>query len=207
MCNSFLVCGKRIWIIKNSEKPQYKMASKYVPPHMRNSGTAQPSGSQRNNRRYAPRYQPEPEPVKEPEPVLDTSDKSFPQLGNGAMISNKWVGTKSFASLATEWKEADETAQLSSNVDSYSEFRLPRFTNTHRYVEAEEQFHEEDEAKPPSEETEDNGWTEVKTKVRKVHRKKTIEEQIAEEEEEERRKKAESCWNEDGEETTTVWNS
>ena len=74
-------------------------------------------------------------------------------------------------------------------------------------MEAEEQFHEEDEAKPPSEETEDNGWTEVKTKVRKVHRKKTIEEQIAEEEEEERRKKAESCWNEDGEETTTVWNS
>ena len=171
------------------------MASKYVPPHILNKPAHE-------NRR---RYQSEPEPVKEPEPKLDFSDKSFPQLGCSVTTEPKWAGKKSFASLATEWKEADETSQVSSQAETYNEFRLPRFTNARRYVEVEEErFSEEECAKPAPEDAEDDGWEEVKAKPRKVHREKTIEERIAEEEAAEQ-EKAGTCWNEDGDEPTTVW--
>jgi hypothetical protein len=178
------------------------MASKYVPPHIRNKPAQETSVPGRVNRR---RYQPEPEPVKEPEPKLDFSDKSFPQLGCSVTTEPKWAGKKSFASLATEWKEAHETAQVSSQADTYTEFRLPHFTNARRYVEVEEEhFSEEEAAKPVTRYAEDDGWTEVKPKPRKVHREKTIEERIAEEEAAEQ-EKAGTCWNEDGDEPTTVW--
>jgi hypothetical protein len=178
------------------------MASKYVPPHIRNKPAQETSVPGRVNRR---RYQPEPEPVKEPEPKLDFSDKSFPQLGCSVTTEPKWAGKKSFASLATEWKEAHETAQVSSQADTYTEFRLPHFTNARRYVEVEEEhFSEEEAAKPVARDAEDDGWTEVKPKPRKVHREKTIEERIAEEEADEQ-EKAGTCWNEDGDEPTTVW--
>jgi hypothetical protein len=183
------------------------MASKYVPPHIRNKPAQETSAPVRVNRRYASKYQPEPEPVKEPEPKLDFSDKSFPQLGCSVTTEPKWAGKKSFASLATEWKEADETAQVSSQTETYTEFRLPRFTNVRHYVEVEEErFSEEEETRPaPAEaEAEDDGWEEVKAKTRKVHREKTIEERIAEEEAAEQ-EKAGTCWNEDGDEPTTVW--
>jgi len=152
------------------------------------------------------RYQSEPEPVKEPEPKLDFSDKSFPQLGCSVTTEPKWAGKKSFASLATEWKESDETTQVSSQAETYTEFRLPRFTNVRHYVEVEEErCSEEERAKPaPEDAEEDDGWEEVKAKPRKVHREKTIEERIAEEEAAEQ-EKAGTCWNEEGEETTTVW--
>lgn len=162
------------------------MASKYVPPHIRNKPAQETSVPGRVNRR---RYQPEPEPVKEPEPKLDFSDKSFPQLGCSVTTEPKWAGKKSFASLATEWKEAHETAQVSSQADTYTEFRLPHFTNARRYVEVEEEhFSEEEAAKPVARDAEDDGWTEVKPKPRKVHREKTIEERIAEEEADEQEK-------------------
>jgi hypothetical protein len=178
------------------------MASKYVPPHIRNKPAQESSAPGRVNRR---RYQSEPEPVKEPEPKLDLSDKSFPQLGCSVTTEPKWAGKKSFASLATEWKEAVETAQVSSQTDTYTEFRLPRFTNARHYVEVEEEhFSEEERAKPAPEDAEDDGWEEVKAKTRKVRHEKTIEEKIAEEEAAEQ-EKAGSCWNEDGDEPTTVW--
>ena len=179
------------------------MASKYVPPHIRNKPAQETSVPGRVNRR---RYQPEPEPVKEPEPKLDFSDKSFPQLGCSVTTEPKWAGKKSFASLATEWKEADETTQVSSQAETYTEFRLPRFTNVRHYVEVEEErCSEEERAKPaPEDAEEDDGWEEVKAKPRKVHREKTIEERIAEEEAAEQ-EKAGTCWNEDGDEPTTVW--
>jgi len=179
------------------------MASKYVPPHIRNKPAQETSAPSRVNRR---RYQPEPEPVKEPEPKLDFSDKSFPQLGCSVTTEPKWAGKKSFASLATEWKEADETTQVSSQAETYTEFKLPRFTNVRHYVEVEEErCSEEERAKPaPEDAEEDDGWEEVKAKPRKVHREKTIEERIAEEEAAEQ-EKAGTCWNEDGDEPTTVW--
>jgi hypothetical protein len=178
------------------------MASKYIPPHIRNKPAQESSASGRVNRR---RYQPEPEPVKEPEPKLDFSDKSFPQLGCSVTTEPKWLGKKSFASLATEWKDSDETTQVSSQTETYTEFKLPRFTNARRYVEVEEErFSEEEETKPASADGEDDGWEEVKAKPRKVHREKTIEERIAEEEAAEE-EKAGTCWNEDGDEPTTVW--
>jgi hypothetical protein len=182
------------------------MASKYVPPHIRNKPAQETSAPGRVNRR---RYQSESEPVKEPEPTLDFSDKSFPQLGCSVTTDAKWAGKKSFASLATEWKEADETAQVSLQADSYTEFKLPRFTNLRHYVEVEEErFSEEEDTKPGPAEGEDDGWEEVKAKTRKVRREKTIEEKIAEQEAADAREKEESCWHEDNYCTSmpTVWN-
>jgi hypothetical protein len=184
------------------------MASKYVPPHIRNKPAQDAPSSARNNRR---RYQPEPEPVKVPEPVLDTSDKSFPQLGNGATTGNKWVGTKSFATLATEWKDADETKEVaSSQVESFTKFQLPRFTNVPRYHEDVSPDYDSDEiAQVHPQEDNDEGWTEVKAKTRKVRREKSIDQLEAEREADEEaahEDMMDSCWNKEAEnDTTTVW--
>jgi hypothetical protein len=111
------------------------------------------------------------------------------------------VGKKSFAILATEWKDAEETEKIAQSTESFTEFRLPRFTNQRRYVEPEEDY-EEEEAPVQRTHGEDE-WTEVKPKVRKIRREKTIEERIAEEEAAEQEKQ-DTCWNEDNAETT-VW--
>jgi len=191
--------------VKNMVKNTHNMASKYVPPHMRNPGTAPPPVPHRSGRRYVPRHQPEPEPVEAPPALPDVnSDHAFPQLGNTAAAESKWVGKKSFAVMATEWKDAEEIEKIAQQTESFTEFRLPRFTNQRRYVEPEEEY-EEEEA-PVEQTSTDEGWTEVKPKIRKIRREKTIEERIAEEEAAEQEKNAETCWNEEGDEGTTVWN-
>ena len=176
-------------IVKNHTT---KMASKYLPPHIRNKNVG---------RRHASREQDIPEETTVP--TLDTSDQSFPQLGACSATDNKWTGKKSFASLATEWKDADETAravELTNESDSRLEFTLPRFTNRHHYVEVEEYRENNEEKTKVACDDEDDGWTEVKQKVR-FKRELTLEEKYADIPEEDM--KRETCWNE---EETTEWN-
>jgi len=187
------------------------MASKYVPPHLRNPPAAPPSVPYRSGRRNPQRYRaPEPEPVEAPPALPDVnSDHAFPQLVNTAAAENKWTGKKSFAIMATEWKDAEEIEKIAQQTESFTEFRLPRFTNQRRYVEPDEEY-EEEEA-PVERTSTDEGWTEVKPKIRKIRREKTIEERIAEEEAAEQEKQAETCWNEDddrerGDKSMSVWN-
>lgn len=168
------------------------MSSKYVPPAMRNK-----------QRKSQP-------PVEEPK-VCEMNDTNFPALGEVPKKVTVWGGTKSFAELASEWKEKQETDELMKQHEEEKKSQqptyyrqnvpLPKFHNVRRFVEPED---DEEVAKPVNKKEDDEGWTVVdRTKVR---REKTFEERMAKIEMEE--KNASNELEADGhEEYESVWDN
>jgi hypothetical protein len=123
------------------------------------------------------------------------NDTNFPPLSSADKSSSGVVWNKKFSTLASEWKtdaerhaeeekikmEFHKSQDLASNATDTASgtaalppkaFKLPQFTNAHRYVEEEA---EDDEAgKPAAAGVDDNTWTLVDTN--KLRRKKTFEE-------------------------------
>lgn len=148
------------------------MSSKYVPPAMRNK---------QNQQRKFEKSQP---PVEEPK-VCEMNDTNFPALGEVPKKVTVWGGTKSFAELASEWKDKDDSDELVKQHEEQKKSQqptytyrqnvpLPKFHNVRRFIEPEDV---EESAKPIDKKEDDEGWTVVdRTKVR---REKTFEERIA----------------------------
>jgi hypothetical protein len=196
------------------------MASKYVPPHMRNNAVrtetmnvAPPIQHRRDNRQnYKSQWQIE-QDVKaennkkkklEDEKGREFNDNNFPSLVSAPTNKTVWGGQKSFAVLASEWKQTEEVKKESSETEKNEQrsyiyrqnLPLPKFHNVRRFVEPE------DEEDTPVETTvnDDSDWKLVDRK--KIRREKTIEEKLAETED----INDDSVWNADApEEHETCW--
>lgn len=123
----------------------------YQPPHIRNKRTND----------FKPKWQVEKEreeerkKLAEQQNLLD-NDKNFPTLGKGIVKQTTW-NAKSFAVLATEWNEHEESEKTIKEIqkreqDSFDKemylnvennFTLPTFQNIHRFVEEDEEEYEE----------------------------------------------------------------
>jgi hypothetical protein len=71
---------------------------------------------------------------------LQHTEENFPTLlGTGYAPPPKILG-KSFANMATEWKEHDEDKKAYENTEpKYPPLNLPRFHSIHRFVEPEDE--------------------------------------------------------------------
>ena len=120
---------------------------------------------------------------------LEKNDTNFPALGGGSAASSRpsWGG-KSFASLASSWKEAEdyEKDKSFSEESGHTDFVLPTFKLRSNFVEEAPQ--ELPPEKPVVKEEEE--WIEVRKK-QYVKKEKTLEEKYPDP---------------DGDEQDTVWN-
>lgn len=107
--------------------------------------------------------------------ALENNDTNFPALGGGGPSTKPgWTG-KSFAALATSWKEtADANKESAAIHEDHHEFSLPTFKVNHNYVEEEDDEMPELSAKPP---TPSDEWIEVK-KVHRQKKEKTLDEKF-----------------------------
>jgi len=156
------------------------MSSTYIPPYMRNRKTN-----------------------SVPEKKLPTSD-DFPSLGAIPVRTNAWSNNRSFAVLATEWKEHDEDEQMKKDA---KESRIRYEADIRRRDEHNVFVFRNDGGKYNEsyslaegaviEDVDDSEW---KTIEKKAKRELTIEEkierQIAQEAEEKAALDKDSVWNE-----------
>lgn len=167
------------------------MASKYVPPQLRNK---------KDTAKVAPIVE-----------EVRSIDESFPVLGNMSTIRVAGQQTgKSFASMASEWavdaerqkKDDDLKKHYRETLDeryNHPAISLPRFHNVRHFVEPEDD--EEEETKPTSTNNDEGGWIEVRRK-NKTRRPKTFEEKLAEDELNQAEPKNEdTVWNAEDDET------
>lgn len=141
---------------------------------------------------------------------LEITEDNFPLLGKTLGPSKVVVWDKKFSDLALEWKtETDKrleeekiqkefaNSQVVNGTHPPKMFKLPQFTNKHRYVEEEEE--EEKAISQEASNPEEEGWTLVDK--RKIRRKKTFEEVVNRPPTPD-----EGAWNEDGPaEHETCW--
>jgi len=165
------------------------MASKYVPPAMRNNKKEEDKPRYMHSRRnYKSQWEIEQEEAEqrkknqeqEAEKKREINEENFPSL-NGDLPAKMsvWGGKKSFASLATEWDEKSKKDEVEKQlqekeVQSHEMYRrsnipLPKFYNVHRFVEPEDSTPEQEEQKQ-----EESEWKLVDH--RKYRREKSIEE-------------------------------
>lgn len=199
------------------------MASKYVPPAMRNAKKETVHESPKKfepRRNYKPQWEVERESNEEvvkqkaleEEKGRELTDNNFPRLVALPTKLSVWGGSRSFADLANEWKEKTVEDEISKKnaEDEKNEERtyvyrqnlpLPKFHNVRRFVEADDEEDSYVEAAPQANPTDDDsGWTLVDRK--KVRREKTFEEKLAAHAE----TTDDSVWNADApEEHETCW--
>ena len=134
---------------------------------------------------------------------LENTEENFPTLMGGVAPPPK-ILPKSFANLASEWKDHEEDKKVYDAMEpKYPVLNLPKFHTIHRFVEEEEQEEQVEEA-PKSKPVEEE-WTVVKSKY-KPRRAKTLiekygdpdapEEEVHEEEETVWRESHQTCWDE-----------
>lgn len=161
------------------------MTDKYRPPIMRN-----------NRKHYANKWEEERAQLEEKKKnaeleqkrSLENNDTNFPALGGGSASSRpSWSG-KSFASLASSWKEAEDYEKETSSFEdsSHTDFILPTFKLRSNFVEEPPQ---ELPLEKPVVKEEDE-WIEVRKKQH-IKKEKTLEEKYPDA---------------DGDEQDTVWN-
>lgn len=165
------------------------MASKYLPPHLRNKTVPERV----------------PSPVPEPEPLLE-------ELST-LKVSDTKSSRPTFAKLAAEWaKDNQEQMTLESfkkqEDESISSLRknrmapLPQFHNIRHFVEPEEENQEQVEKNTnPDEE----GWVEVKRKKKYVRKNKMLDDdepERAPSPEEEKEEQKDTVWDQQDDEDT-----
>jgi hypothetical protein len=142
---------------------------------------------------------------------LMNTEENFPSLGKSQIPVKAGVwGVKRGADLAKEWAEHEEQRKMNEEFkkqqkerDEVYTFSMPTFHNAGYYPEEQDDYEEEEETVNKLEHNElvEDGWVDVKKKVRKV---KPVKESDSEESEEE--KKEETVWGgEDKELHETCW--
>jgi hypothetical protein len=155
------------------------MSSTYIPPYMRNRKTN-----------------------SVPEKKLPTSD-DFPSLSSAPVRTNAWSSTRSFAVLASEWKEHDEEEQMKKEAKEFrtryeSDIRRRDEQNVFVFKNDRGEYAENYSVQEDAEfvDTDTSDW---KTIEKKAKRELTIEEkierQIAQEAEEKAAADRDSVWN------------
>lgn len=154
--------------------------SSYIPPHMRN----------RNKESKASWKEQKEQEEDAKMKTLKNTDENFPSLGgSGSVKKSGWGGSKTFASLATEWKEHESEQKAEEERRRQHEIRIrtvvvPYTHRAHFDSIAEEAYDDMEEApiRPVNEEDE---WTTISKKAKPI-REKTIEDLDRELEEEQR---------------------
>lgn len=158
--------------------------SSYIPPHARRT----------KDRRDA--WKKEEEDKRK---ALANTDENFPTLGGSSMPNkSSWSGNKSFASLASEWKDLDNEKKLEEERSRVHEIRNRTIVFSHKishYDDIEEEDSYDSTGHVPSQTNpEEDGWTTISKKIRPI-REKTLEELEREAEDERKeREEQESMW-------------
>lgn len=174
----------------------------------------------RQQRRYIPRndilqkQQQEQEQQLEFQKKMEDTPENFPALGQISTSENSvWGGNKSFAQLASEWKQEEDKTEIMKRIEEKEQdktnFAIPKFNNIHRFTEEiPQQYQEFDEVEEVSKQdiakNEEDEWVTVTSrKQRKPKRELTIEEKFPDPEDQ----NGNSVWNEDFEkqEYETCW--
>lgn len=155
----------------------------YIPPHAR-----------RTKERKAPWKMEEDVKIKS----LANTDENFPKLGGSSTVNkSSWSGNKSFASLASEWKELDADKKMDEERSRLHEIRTRNIVLFHKiphYDEVDEDSYNSLDEAPPQTNPEEEGWTTISKKIRPI-REKTLDELEREAEDERRqREEQESMW-------------
>ncbi len=130
---------------------------------------------------------------------LMNTEENFPSLGNSQIPAKAGVwGAKRGADLAKEWAEHEERRKMEEEIrkehkkrEEIYTFSMPKFHNAGYYPEEEDSFEEDEETvnKLETNELVEDGWVDVKKKVRKVKPTKQSDSEESEEE-----KKDETVW-------------
>lgn len=134
---------------------------------------------------------------------LENTEENFPTMLGSGLAPPPKIMRKSFANLASEWKEHEEDKKAYEIMEpKYPALNLPKFHTIHRFVESEDQEDEQVE-EPPKETPQEDEWIEVKSKY-KPRREKTLiekygdpdasEEEVKEEEDTVWRESHQTCW-------------
>ena len=166
--------------------------SSYIPPHMRNRN------KERKTSWKEQKEQEEDAKMKK----LSNTDENFPSLGgSGSVKKSGWGGSKTFATLATEWKKHENEQKAEEERQRLYEIRTRTVIVPYSHRSEFNPIHEEtyddvDESSSHPEKEEDE-WTMISKKVKPI-REKTIEE-LDQELEDERRQRSD--------ESDTMWGS
>lgn len=139
--------------------------SSYIPPHMRGQKKTQKKPQENKS--------------------LANTDENFPSLGASHPVKKTgWDGPKSFASLATEWKEHEIEQKTEDDYRRVHEVRTRAFVVSRVHHQEFDPIHEDsyDDAPTPAP-TQQDEWTTISRKV-KVTRDKAAEERDKEMDEE-----------------------
>lgn len=161
--------------------------SSYIPPHMRN----------RNKERKASWKEQKEREEEEKMKSLKNTDENFPSLGgSGSVKKTSWGGSKSFASLATEWKEHETQKKIDDERRRLHEIRTRTIVIPHSHTNiTDESYDEKDDTYETTESLvpENDEWTTISKKLRPIH-EKTVEELDQELEENTREHENDSMW-------------
>jgi hypothetical protein len=173
------------------------MAS-YVPPHSRNKGSRTPSWKIREEERENERLS-----------NLVQTESNFPTLSSGESKTRpKWGGQKSFAALATEWKEKTDEEKEAEEHERLRQVRMacttavPRFYRMHSIEENEVYESGEIIDKPQNA---DEDWTLISKKARPPPKEVTHEQLDKEYAAIEKGNDEKSMWNDEPRDYETYW--
>lgn len=150
--------------------------SSYIPPHMRN----------RNKERKASWKEQKEQEEAAKMKTLKNTDENFPSLGSSSSaVKSSWGGSKSFAALATEWKEHETEQKAEEERRRLHEIRTRTVVIPHNHYSSFNHVNEDNYADdvPLNQNMENDEWTTISKKVKPL-REKTIEELDREMEEE-----------------------
>ena len=176
----------------------------YVPPHSRNkgtNGTRKPSWKIEEEEREQQRMS-----------KLIQTESNFPTLSSGEpKTTPKWGGQKSFARLASEWKEKSDEEKKAEEDERVRQIRtacspvVPRFYRMHSIEE--DQIYDNGEIidKLPNVENSEEDWTLISKKARPPPKEVTHEQLDREYAEIEKGNEDKSMWNDEPRDHETYW--
>lgn len=163
--------------------------SSYIPPHMRN----------RNKERKASWKEQKDQEEDAKMKTLSNTDENFPSLGgSGSVKKSGWGGNKTFAALASEWKEHETEQKADEERRRQHEIRTRTTVLPYMHYAKFDPIHDEAydhvDVSSPGPENEEDEWTTISKKIKPI-REKTIEELDREESEERRQhEQPDSVW-------------
>lgn len=168
----------------------------YVAPHSRNKSGRKPSWKAEEEKQESARIS-----------KLITTETNFPSLPSGyAKAPNIWGGSKSFASLASEWKEKSDEDKAAEEHERLRQIRMASTAPTPRFYRMqpiEDDYYENEEVVHKPENSEED-WTLISKKVRVA--KEISHEQLDKEyAEAENEKQENNMWNDQPRDHETYW--
>lgn len=163
--------------------------SSYIPPHMRN---------RTKERKASWKEQKEQEEDMKLN-TLKNTDENFPSLGgSGSVKKSSWGGSKSFASLASEWKEKETDQKAEDESRRQHEIRtravIVPYTHHAQFEPIHDDIYDDMDEHPSHPKNGEDEWTTISKKERPI-RVKTIEDMDREIEEEMRQQQQQdSMW-------------